>query len=43
MTEPYDAVRHLVPVGPEQRTFTTTDDVRSLDWQAGAALMAKLS
>ena len=43
MTELYDAVRHLVRVRPEQRTFTNTDDVRSLDWQAGAALMGTLS
>ena len=30
-------VRHIVRVRPEQRTFTITDDVRSLDWQAGLA------
>ena len=28
-------VRHIVRVRPEQRTFTITDDLRSLDWQAG--------
>jgi hypothetical protein len=43
MTEPYDAVRHLVRVGPEQRTFAITDDVRSLDRQAVAALTGRLS
>jgi hypothetical protein len=28
-------VRHIVRVRPERRTFTITDDVRSLDWEAG--------
>jgi hypothetical protein len=30
-------VRHIVRVRPERRTFTITDDVRGLDWQAGVS------